>query len=210
MIKITLDSVAVELTETTVKAHESDVRKAAVEADYASTADAIWDRVVEWAEAWEQYPNEETVLDGYPALVKAVASEQHYVTDSAELTAMETMGQHILDLKEAWVNISLDPTEASQLSSSLDAVTNALWRKLDEIQSYDGKSVLNSLLPKVFTLSNDFLNNKFDCHQNAAKAVKAVFDAFPFQKFLEGSGGLSENGKFMVTQWDQLAWSSRI
>jgi hypothetical protein len=29
-----------------------------------------------------------------------VADEQKFITDSAEATALETMGQHILDLKE--------------------------------------------------------------------------------------------------------------
>jgi hypothetical protein len=108
------------------------------------------------------------------------------------------------------VNISRDPTEASQHSASLDTVTTALWEKLNEIQGYDDKAALNGLLPKVFTLSNDFLNNKYDCHHNAAKAVKPVFDAFPFQTFLEGPGSLSETGKVMVDQRDQLAWSTRI
>jgi hypothetical protein len=209
MINLMLNGHAIELTEDNHGEHESAIRDAVGTADYASAADKIWQQVGEWAESWSRYPDEYTTFNSYQEIVESIAAHLGLAADSTVDSATEIMAQHILDLKECWVNISHDPTEAGHHSQSLDAVTLALYNKLTELQSYAHVGTINMVLPDVFTISNKFLRNGYTCHHNAAKQIAPVFAAYTFDD-LFGGVQLTATAHYQVHRWRELTFSSRI
>jgi hypothetical protein len=211
VIKIRIDNTGHELNDDNFGEYVEALRAATKGSNHSGSTDRIVQKAREWAEAWEEYPAGQDVFDGYPALIEAAARSLRLLAENIVPAEHELLPKHFLDLKRLWVNISNDPTEAHQLSASLDTATSALGAKLQELDTYARIRGLKSLAPKVFSISKDFLENKYDCHHNAARAIRPEFRAETFQSMLNTNvGARSQFETYLAEEWELLTFSANV
>jgi hypothetical protein len=210
VIKIRIHNTGRELNEDNFGEYAEAIRAAAKGSNHSDSTDRIVQKAREWAEAWEEFPSEQDVFDGYPALIEAAARSLRLLAENIVPAEHELMPKHFLDLKRLWVNISSDPTEAGQLSASLDTASNALGAKLQELETYENIRGLKKLAPEVFNISNGFLENKYDCHHNAARAIRPQFRAETFLSMLNDPGTRSQFEKHLAEEWELLTFSANV
>lgn len=189
---------------------ETTVRAAISVHHSANKTDRIWGEIKKWAEEWDEYPSSGE-YDGWDAVIAAVGEKLRIVPTDAQKTQTENWAKLTLKLKRAWVKVSEDPTEAGQESNSLYAASLELREALLAIHGETHLArMLNVMMPTVFTVSNNYLGGKYDCHQNAAKEARDAFHGFDFKSLLNDAEEQTDRERYMAAEWDQLAFSSRL
>ena len=121
----------------------------------------------------------------------------------------EAVLELLVEFKELWAKISLDPTENSVMSDSL----NLLWGPLNELQTAitadkPAAMALNHKAPGVLAESQDFLNGRHTCHQNPARKIRDIMSWCRVDDLLDPPP--SQAGLELLARWDKATFSSRI
>lgn len=211
MLKVKVDEEVLEYDENGIDDVETAVR-AVISAHHSENkTNRIWAELRRWAEAWEEHPAD-GAYEGWAGVVAAVDEQLRIVPSDVDKTDGEKWAKMVLKLKRAWVKVSNDPTEAGQESNSLYAASTDLHDALTAIHSEAGLAmVLNRTMPAMFEVSNKYLTGGYECHQNAAKAARDIFNGYPFAtNFLSAETERSDRERYMAAEWDQLAFSTRL
>ena len=212
MIIVMINARKLELNEEAFPTHEPDIRAAVQQSVYTQSVERIVREARQWAEAWEQMPDDSTMCDGFPALVELVADRLNLPPGVAN-GLEEVFVECLVNFKQAWVDVSHDPTEAGQSSDSLQRVTVGLgeaYRKL-----YRDRRLAvgrNEVLPvEADTITTNFLENKYTCHHNAARDIRQIFTntTDKFVSALDDPNGKIPFRQHLLRRWNDLTFSAK-
>ncbi|SFR29140.1 hypothetical protein SAMN04488564_11764 [Lentzea waywayandensis] len=209
MIVVVLNLVPTELNEDNFSEHEAAIRAAALGGVFAGSADRIVAEAQRWAHSWEQAPKEGATFTGYPGLVAALADWLN-LPPGVATGAGEIFAESLVTFKQSWVDLSHDGTEGGQHSVSLDRRTDALRVSFEAIISNQKTARMTwMLLPKADLTTTKFLANEYQCHHNAARDVRQIFEKTDFGSVLGDPDQRTPFQKYLARRWDGLIFSTK-
>jgi hypothetical protein len=211
VIKLKVDGVEYKIGEDNFGDYQAHLSDAATAAKYAGGFAQLWSRIEEMAKDWAEYPDEYSAYEGYLDLLARVAQVQGVWPDATpEQNVAEPIAEHMVAFKRVWVEISMDPSEGGTPSDYLAAKSQDLYAVLLQIGQSKAAGILNLSIPRIFTVSNDFLANKFKCHHDPAKEIRDVLSDYPFaENLLNEPAERTQREQQLAQEWNELFFSTR-
>jgi hypothetical protein len=196
-------------TEEALAPHEAAIRAAAAKL-HPGKENEIWEKLQSWASEWDEdeHPGADEYYEGYEAAVNAAAQALGLTVEIFD-PQPELNPRLFIELKDIWAEISRDPTEGHMPSDNLGRLGGVLIAKRDEIGVELTIRFFNIVMPGMNTVIEKFVAGGYDCHQNAAKAARAIFREFKFREFCDSD---IPKGRIdtLVAQWEAITFSSQL